>query len=79
MCGSPEPAAARSAAPAARARWRRGHSPADTHPLVRLALGLGPLSRDGFECARSFASLGSVSELLLQGGGEEIALGLGGQ
>ena len=52
----------------------------DTHPLVRLALGLGPLSRDGFECGPELREPGRREiELLLQGGGEEIAFGPSGQ
>ena len=51
-----------------------------THSLVRLALGLGPLSRDGFECGPELREPGQREiELLLQGGGEEIAFGPGGQ
>ena len=50
------------------------------HPLVRLALGPGPFLRDGLQRGPELRQRRQREiELLLQGGGEEIALGPGGQ
>ena len=56
------------------------HPRGGAHPLVSLALGPGSLPRDGFERGPELRQRRQREiELLLQGGGEEIALGPGGQ
>ena len=52
----------------------------DSHLLVRREMGFGPLLRDGFQRGPELRQPGQREiELLLQGGGQEIAFGSGGQ